>query len=237
MIVIPMAGLSSRFFKAGYTLPKYMLDLDGKTVFEWSVSSFYQHFKTDHFLFIIFDHFETKSFVEREVLKMGIENYSIVTLTEHTKGQADTVYQGIKNLKKDDDLYIFNIDSRLNKFEKLKENKQVDGYLEVFKGEGDHWSFILPGENGEVLKTTEKVRISEFCSNGLYYFKSALEFSKKVKLALDVFDGSEIYIAPLYNDYIEEKKCVKYKEVSLNDIEFCGTPQEYIDTLNRIRRA
>lgn len=235
MIVIPMAGLSSRFFKAGYTLPKYMLDLDGKTVFEWSVSSFYQHFKTDHFLFIIFDHFNTKIFVENELLKMGIENYTIVTLKEYTKGQADTVYQGIENLDLDTELYIFNIDSRLNSFEKLKNNDDIDGYLEVFKGEGEHWSFILPGEDKHVLKTTEKERISEFCSNGLYYFKSSKIFSKKVKFALDKFNGNEIYIAPLYNDYIQEKKVITYKEVDLKSIEFCGTPKEYIDTLNRIR--
>ena len=29
MIVIPMAGRSQRFFDAGYTAPKYMLDLHG----------------------------------------------------------------------------------------------------------------------------------------------------------------------------------------------------------------
>lgn len=33
MFIIPMAGLSSRFFKAGYTKPKYQLDLNGETVF------------------------------------------------------------------------------------------------------------------------------------------------------------------------------------------------------------
>ncbi|EGR2739468.1 capsular biosynthesis protein, partial [Vibrio parahaemolyticus] len=29
MIVIPMAGMSSRFFKAGYDKPKYMLEATG----------------------------------------------------------------------------------------------------------------------------------------------------------------------------------------------------------------
>ena len=40
MIVIPMAGLSSRFTKAGYTKPKYMLPLAGKSVFAHSIESF-----------------------------------------------------------------------------------------------------------------------------------------------------------------------------------------------------
>ncbi|ECR5117115.1 capsular biosynthesis protein, partial [Salmonella enterica] len=34
MIIIPMAGLSSRFFKAGYTKPKYELKAHDKTLFE-----------------------------------------------------------------------------------------------------------------------------------------------------------------------------------------------------------
>ncbi|EKO3985769.1 capsular biosynthesis protein, partial [Vibrio fluvialis] len=40
MIMIPMAGMSSRFFKAGYSKPKYMLEAKGKTLFEHSVLSF-----------------------------------------------------------------------------------------------------------------------------------------------------------------------------------------------------
>ena len=235
MIVIPMAGLSSRFFKAGYTIPKYMLDLKGQSVFEWSVSSFKKYYKTDHFLFIIFDHFDTKKFVEMEIDKMGIENYSIVVLTEHTKGQADTVYQGIKNMTSDEELFVFNIDSRLNDFEKLVDDSSVDGYLEVFKGEGEHWSFVLPGGNNEVLKTTEKVKISDLCSNGLYYFKSSALFKQKVEDELSKFNGNEIYIAPLYNEYILEKRKILYKVVEFKDIEFCGTPQEYTETLKKIK--
>ena len=235
MIVIPMAGLSSRFFNEGYKVPKYMLDLEGKTVFEWSVSSFKKYFDSDLFLFIIFNHFDTKSFVENELKKMGIKNYTIIVLDEHTKGQADTVYQGIKDLNIDEEIYIFNIDSRLNKFEKMSDLEGIDGYLEVFSGEGNHWSFVLPGKNNQVLKTTEKHRISNLCSNGLYYFSSLKKFSEKVKSSLEKYDGNEIYIAPLYNDYIVEQYKIKYKLVEFNDIEFCGTPQEYNETLKRIR--
>ena len=38
-IVITMAGLGSRFKKAGYTVPKYMIEAHGKTLFEWSMES------------------------------------------------------------------------------------------------------------------------------------------------------------------------------------------------------
>ena len=38
-VVITMGGLGSRFRKAGYTVPKYMIEAKGKTLFEWSMIS------------------------------------------------------------------------------------------------------------------------------------------------------------------------------------------------------
>ena len=38
-IVITMGGLGSRFREAGYTVPKYMIEAKGKTLFEWSLIS------------------------------------------------------------------------------------------------------------------------------------------------------------------------------------------------------
>ena len=34
-----MAGLGLRFKKAGYNVPKYMIEAKGKTLFEWSMDS------------------------------------------------------------------------------------------------------------------------------------------------------------------------------------------------------
>ena len=39
-IVIPMAWAWSRFVKAGFELPKPLIDVKGKTMVEWAVSSF-----------------------------------------------------------------------------------------------------------------------------------------------------------------------------------------------------
>ena len=33
-VVIPMSGMSSRFSAAGYSLPKYLIEIDGKKVIE-----------------------------------------------------------------------------------------------------------------------------------------------------------------------------------------------------------
>lgn len=61
-----MAGMSSRFFKAGYDKPKYMLEATGITLFEHSVLSFKNYFERESFLFIIRDKYDTKKVHFRE---------------------------------------------------------------------------------------------------------------------------------------------------------------------------
>lgn len=230
MFIIPMAGLSSRFFKAGYTKPKYQLDLNGETVFAWSVRSFERYFKTDKFIFIYRDVFDTKAFLEQEMVKLGITDYELVCLPAETLGQADTVYQGLKNVSDDEEIYIFNIDSRIVDFVKPEWVEQCDGYLEVFRGEGDHWSFALAEEHSNrVIRTTEKERISDLCSDGLYYFKHKSIFEELFLNAKEnnITSKNEYYIAPLYNHLISQQAVVFYDLIANNRILFCGTPNEY----------
>ena len=236
MFIFPMAGLSSRFIKAGYTKPKYQLDLNGETVFSWSVRSFERYFKTDKFVFIYRDVYETKNFLEEEMKKLGISDYELVCLPEETLGQADTVYQGIVNINVDESIYIFNIDSRIIDFVKPEWAGECDGYLEVFKGEGEHWSFALAEENSrKVIRTTEKERISDLCSDGLYYFAKKSVFEKLFLSAKEnqKTAKNEYYIAPLYNDLIEAGSTVFYDLIENTQILFCGTPDEYLKLLKK----
>lgn len=236
MFIIPMAGLSSRFFKAGYDKPKYQLDLNGESVFAWSVKSFKKYFVTDKFIFIYRDVYQTKDFLEKEVSDLGILDYELVCLPEETLGQADTVYQGIRHLQSDDEIYIFNIDSKIIDFTKPDWVGECDGYLEVFKGAGDHWSFALPEnvESKKVIQTAEKERISDLCSDGLYYFKQKYVFENLFLSALKTKNTAqnEYYIAPLYNELIAQNKIVYYDLISKDNILFCGTPDEYNHILN-----
>lgn len=95
-IIFPMAGLSSRFIKMGYTLPKYMLNLEEKSVFSWVLEGFRAYFKTSHFLFIYRDIHHTKEFIKQECQKLNLKNYQSVELDSPTLGQAHTVALGLE---------------------------------------------------------------------------------------------------------------------------------------------
>lgn len=237
LFIIPMAGLSSRFFKAGYSIPKYQLDLHGQSVFRWALSSFEHYFKTDDFLFILRDIYQTKSFVESELSSMGILKYTIIVLNEETSGQAETVYLGLQQTTYMGDLIIFNIDSCRHQYQKPEWYTQASGYLEVFEGEGEHWSFIEPdvSKPARVKRTTEKERISHFCSDGLYSFQTRALFDQAFEFAIRHNQRSkgELYIAPLYNHLISQGLDIRFECVPSSMIEFCGTPDEYQALLSK----
>lgn len=229
-----MAGLSSRFFEAGYQLPKYMLEANGKTIFSHSVSSFENYFDSETFVFIIRDIFNTKTFVERELMKLNIKNFTIHVLDDETQGQADTVAQGLNELKiYNDSITIFNIDTVRKRFTHPNYNRDIDGYLEVFLGEGKNWSFVQPSKKhfNMVSATAEKKQISNLCSNGLYGFKTAEYFIDSFNQFKEQYDWEcgELYIAPIYNVCIMNGGKIKYRLVEIDELEFIGTPAEFIN--------
>lgn len=238
MIVIPMAGMSSRFFKAGYQKPKYMLEAHGETLFEHSVKSFEKYFKTIPFLFVVKDVFNTPLFVENKAKELGIKNFYISTIYEDTRGQGETVALGLKDIISQGvdyqgPLTIFNIDTFRPNFEFPSIINESDGYLEVFIGEGSNWSFAKPknAESTEVIQTAEKKPISNLCSTGLYYFRDVSmyldAYASYLELPESQWEKGEIYIAPMYNYLIKNGRKIRYNKISSEDVIFCGVPDEY----------
>lgn len=242
MIVIPMAGLSSRFKKAGYELPKYMLEAHGKTLFSHSVDSFCHYFDDEPFLFIALDVHNTEEFIENECKALGIKKYQIIILDQVTRGQAETVYLGVKhaNINNNENLIIFNIDTFRPNFRWPMEFdvKGIDGYLETFIGSGANWSNVLPeNETQQTVKlTAEKQEISEYCCTGLYYWRYCGDFCRifedyEQQSPSDVQAG-EYYIAPMYNQLIYHGKDIRYSVIDEHEVIFCGVPDEYEEFLN-----
>ena len=235
MIIIPMVGKSSRFYNEGYKIPKYELKIENHSVFYYAVRSFKNYFENEFFLFIVRGDNGAELFVRHQIKLLNIKNFFISVLNNDTNGQADTVYQGLERVKNQESLYIFNIDTFRPNFIKPKIALQCDGFLEVFEGEGENWSFVQPGENNKVIKTTEKNRISNLCSNGLYYFKNRQIFEETFKYSVmeRKMDKDEYYIAPLYNYLINKGMDIRYEIISKNKIIFCGTPKEYLNLVSK----
>jgi hypothetical protein len=234
MFVFPMLGRSSRFFNAGYTVPKYKLPLgkEGQIVFDHVLGSFHRYFDTDLFVLLCRADTNDRAFLVDRMCSLGVRHFEVIEHDGETGGQAESVELSLACAPEEEELFIFNIDTVLYNFEKDAARGEMAGYLEVFSGEGAHWSFVEPNPDhpGHAVRVVEKERISDLCSNGLYYFATVRTFAD----ALDAFRLKhhdvlgEIYVAPLFNELIECGLTVTYRLVPKSDIGFCGVPDEYV---------
>jgi hypothetical protein len=235
MFVFPMLGRSSRFFNAGYTLPKYKLPLgaDGQIVFDHVLGSFRRYFDTDLFVLLCRADTNDRAFLIERMHGLGVRRFDVIEYAGETGGQAESVELAVPFAPGEEELFIFNIDTVLYNFEKGTKRDEVAGYLEVFRGEGTHWSFVEPnpGRPGYAARVVEKERISDLCSNGLYYFASVRTFANALKAYRLKHQGvaGELYVAPLYNELIKNGMSVSYKLVPAGEIGFCGVPEEYVE--------
>ena len=234
MIVIPMAGLSRRFAEAGYQLPKYMLPVGERTVFDHALLSFSHYFGSIPFLFIARQSAGIDEFIRQRTAALGVAAVEVVLLPQPTKGQAETVAFGLSQAEvgPDDPVTVFNIDTFRPGFRFPDEAwfAESDGYLEVFKGEGANWSYVGPVTGARqplVARTTEKQPISDLCSDGLYHFARSADFRAALEEERAHSLLPELYVAPLYNHLIARGARIHYQVVSAGAITLCGIPSEY----------
>jgi hypothetical protein len=231
MIVIPMAGRSQRFFEAGYDRPKFMLELQGRSVFAHAVDSFRAQFDDQRFLFIVGPDDGAEAFVRAECEALGVEEAKVVRLAAPTAGQAETVEAGMDaaGVPGDPPLTIFNIDTFRPGFAFPPELEAFDGWLEVFHGEGDNWSYVRPAPGPEplALETAEKRPISDLCCTGLYHFARASDFAWALARERAAPQARELYVAPIYNHLIRRGARIGYSLIPREAVVFCGTPAEY----------
>ena len=229
MIVIPMVGNGSRFVDAGFVNYKYEIIILDQPLFVHVVNSFKKYFLTEHFLFIRNSQHNNEDFIRSKISELGILKYTVINLEGMTRGQAETVSLGLESLTSyvDEHLLIFNIDTIRPGFEFPRELSFFP-WVETFRHAGNHWSFVKPFPNtNNVSEIVEKVRISDLCCTGAYYFPKISEFLEIFKSHYSEFDGIEMFVAPMFESYLKEGIQVKFRTVEQENIFLCGTPEEY----------
>lgn len=227
-IVITMGGLGSRFQKAGFKQPKYMITVKGKTLFEWSMQSL-ENFYGSHFIFIVQKKDNSTDFINEKCKLLGIINYDIIEIDYLTNGQAATALLAEKRWDESEPLFIYNIDTFVSHHKLTPMEITGDGFIPCFCGVGDHWSFVKINSAGNAIEVREKNRISNYCSIGAYYFKSCSLYRKvynQLYVEKKYLEHGEEYIAPMYNELIRCGYVVKIQVIDNEFVHVLGTPEE-----------
>lgn len=229
-IIITMAGKGQRFIDAGYTVPKYMITVNNKTLFEWSILSLSDFFDQE-FIFILRDEKIDNSFFREILHSLGVKKITFLKLRKITDGQASTVIEYTNNLKinQTEDLLVYNIDTYVEKgFIKKDEMIGSDGHIYCFETEGDKWSFVKTDYQNKVIDVVEKKRVSNKASIGCYYFSSIKLFNTyyfKYKTEVKKI-YKETYIAPFYRYMLNDNFIINYNLIPSNKVHVLGTPMD-----------
>lgn len=231
-VVITMAGRGSRFYEAGYTVPKYEIMAHGRSLFDWSLLSLKNFLASDtRIIFVCLEENNSSSYVYARCRALGLRDVHVVELNQITDGQATSAYISREYWLLSDPLLIYNIDTYVNP-RGLKPSQiraGSDGWVPCFQAPGEHWSFVKLGTDEWAVDVVEKQRISNFASIGLYWFARAECYVK----AYDSFFANnnnlvhgERYIAPIYKQLISEGGNVSISDLRLGDVHVLGTPKE-----------
>ena len=225
-ILITMAGDGSRFRKIGFSSPKHMIEVKGRSLFSWSLSSFENFFEND-FVFITRAEHKTIPFIEKECAELGIQRFGCLELSAPTAGQAETAMLAQRLIQRPNEpIIIYNIDTYVEPAALRPEMIRGDGWVPVFEAQGERWSFCSFDETGLVNGIAEKRRISNYATIGLYYFKSFELFSDCYH-SYDFGGYPERFVAPMYEVLLRDGKRRVYSDViAQSAVHVLGTPED-----------
>lgn len=219
-IIIPLAGLGSRFPKEVWHVPKPLILINDKTIIEWSMSCI--DYENCNVIFIVRQDHITEYSID-SFLKQKF-NATVVTVPELTRGAAETCLAAKDLINKLEPVIVHCSDVFWQPtFKAFNFNCNDDGHILTFKSNSTNYSYSLV-ENNYVKKVEEKKVISNNASVGIYWFKTGNDFINAATEALENYRGTEIHIAPIYNYLIQKNKKISISQVE--SMHIFGTPEE-----------
>ncbi|MCR2040143.1 glycosyltransferase family 2 protein [Campylobacter helveticus] len=238
-IVIPMAGLGSRFAKAGFKKSKPFIDVLGKPMIVRVLENLaYENAK--YILIARKEQLESeKEAVERIKKEFNVELICIDSLSE---GTACTVLYARKLIDNDTPLLIANsdqvVDFTLSDFAKDCFERKLDGSILTFIDlkKDPKWSFARL-EKDLVVEVKEKEAISDIATVGIYLFTRGSEF---VDSAIDMICrndrvNNEFYTCPVYNYAIKNGLKIGIYNIDFAHMHGLGTPEDLEAYLGLLR--
>lgn len=202
-LVIPMAGLGTRFSESGYVVAKPLLPIHGQPMFLVVLAN------------LLSDDVGTIHIIAQKAIKLnGMGEFlrektnrdvNLIEIDYVTGGPADTVDLARPFLIPDLPVVTANsdqyVDSSLDQIYKDVADDRFGGCILTMEDSDPKWSYVLKDNSGFVSKVKEKEVISNLATAGIYGFNSAdlmLESFDSMRANNDMVNG-EYYVAPSYN--------------------------------------
>ena len=223
-ILIPMAGNGKRFAEKGYSLPKPLIDVQGRPMVERVI----ENIGLDgHYIFVIQNkHYEQLT----PVLKTTKPDCTVITIDHVTEGAACTCLLAKEHINNDEHLVIANCDQIMDwdsqYFEDLIKSDWLDACILTFTSQCQNNSYARVNRLGIVTRVAEKQVISNIATCGVYHWSKGryMVDSCEKMIAANKRWNNEFYLCPSYNEMIEDGLVVTTCQVKAHHP--IGTPEE-----------
>jgi NDP-sugar pyrophosphorylase family protein len=232
-IVIPAAGLGSRFRITGEDTPKPLIKVFGIPMVLWVVANF-NLTSNDKVILICRKEDSIEELLTESYPKFA-EKLTFVTIDELTDGPATTVMMAFKEFNLELPLIVANSDQYVNgdldQFLEMTTSEEVAGAILTMQASGTKWSYLTKDKlTNFVDLVVEKKEISDEATVGIYGWRKAEYFVDsyyEMSKADDRVNG-ELYVAPSYNYLIAKKE--KICAINIGNVESevfgMGTPED-----------
>jgi len=230
-IVIPMAGMGSRFAQVGYEKPKPFIDVKGKPMIVRVLENLKVN-NAKYFLIARKEHLDREPKIVHEIEKNY--NATFIPIEKLTEGTACTVLYARQFINNNDPLLIANsdqiVDIDINDYIKDSITRGLDGSILSFvdKEMNPKWSFAKIDKNNLVTEVREKVAISDIATVGIYCFTKGSEFVDGVIEMIIENDrvNNEFYTCPVYNYLVRRNKKIGIYNINFTQMHGIGTPED-----------
>lgn len=212
-LIVPMAGLGTRFTEKGYKIPKPILPIGSQRMIEIVLQNLTSH----HVEKVVV---VTKTEIsESSSLPKLLTNFQckveIILVNETTEGPASTCFLAKNHIDLNKPLVIANSDQYLDTDISVQyenwDGADSDGLIWAMEDNSPKWSFVRTSDEGRALEIREKIVISKFATCGVYAFSKASDFFDAYLEMVHVNDrtNNEFYVAPTYNYLISRGKNIR----------------------------
>jgi len=245
-IVIPMSGIGKRFIDAGYKDPKPLIEVDGQPIIYHVIDLFPG--ETEFHFICNEDHLENTNM--RDILLKKVPNAHIHSVpVNDRKGPVDAVMRIKDYIHDTDEVIVSYCDYgtvwNYSKFLNEMRSHLADGGIASYIGfhphmlGSDNYAFMTHSDlwmtDIQEKKPFTNNKMSEYASNGTYYFRSGAIMKAYFKKLIDanLHLNGEFYVSMVYKIMVTEGLRVRIFEIE--KMLQWGTPtdlEEYISWSN-----
>ena len=228
-IIMGLCGEGSRFASVGYTIPKYLIAYNGKTMLQNSVDSL--QIPGDWYFVVRQDHLDKIDYLESMLNALG----TVIVVPTLTEGAAQTLLSA-KDYIRDTaaPMISINCDQYLswspNKFINLMETNPDTSYILTYTETDPKCSYVFKDKFDKVIQVREKKVISNEATIGVYHWAYSTDFFTDCEqmIADQVKENGEYYVAPVYNYSIARGVEVRTYRLSNDEFYPVGTPDDLV---------